>query len=70
MLLYRCREGPHNVESSLGEGPRGVHWSKLFQQLPYSVGKLLALVTRFYIGLGALLYGGPIISYSYELVNW
>ena len=28
-LQYCHKEGSHNVESSLGEGPWGIHWSEL-----------------------------------------
>jgi len=68
-LLYCYREGSYDVESPLSEGPQSVHRSELFQQLPYNVTEVLALVTRLHIRLGVLLHGRLIVSCLYELMN-
>jgi len=59
----------HYVKPLLGEWPGSVHWGKLLQWLPYDVAEALTFVARLYIGLGVLLHSGPIVSYSYKLVD-
>ena len=69
-LFYCRREGSHDVKSPLSERSWSVHWSELFQRLPCNVAKALILVTCLHIGLGVLLHSRPIVSCSYELVNY
>jgi len=68
-LPYRNGEGSNYVQSPLGERPGGAYQCKLLGWLPYNVAKVLAFVTRLYIGLGIFLHNGPVVSSSYQLVN-